>query len=140
MYDIDSTGVKIDIALIALIKALYPTYSNYLESLQASGNLKSLTFDTLADKIAEREKAFGKKTCEPTSNTLCIAQKGKNVAHDSSRGESSNHGHGRRNHKFMGGRSNQGDHEDRKNLHCTRCDRRGHEDNTYCTPWDKIKE
>lgn len=41
MHDIDSTGVKIDIVLVALIKALYPTYSNYLESLQASGNLKT---------------------------------------------------------------------------------------------------
>ena len=51
MHDIDFTGVKIDIALIALIKELYPTYSDYLESLQASGNLKSFTFDTLADKI-----------------------------------------------------------------------------------------
>ena len=75
MTSIDSTGVKIDIALAALIKALYPTYSNYLESLQASGNLKSLTFDTLADKIAEREKAFGKKNCEPTSDTLCILKR-----------------------------------------------------------------
>jgi len=98
MHDIDSTSVKIDIALINLIKALYPTYSNYLESLQASGNLKSLTFDTLADKIVEREKAFGKKSSDSTSDTLCIAQKGKNVAYDSSQGERSNHGHGRRNH------------------------------------------
>ena len=33
MHDIESTSVKIDIAFVVLIKALYPTYSNYLESL-----------------------------------------------------------------------------------------------------------
>lgn len=71
---------------------------------------------------------------------MCIAQKGKNVAYDSSRGESSNHGRGRRNHRGRGGRSNQGDREERNNLHCIRCDRRGHEANTCRTPWDKIKE
>jgi hypothetical protein len=36
-HDIDSTGVKVDLQLTAFIKALYPTYSHYLESLQASG-------------------------------------------------------------------------------------------------------
>ena len=59
MHDIDSTGVKMDIPLIAYVKALYPTYSHYLESLQASGNLEHITFDTLEKKIVEREKAFG---------------------------------------------------------------------------------
>lgn len=38
------------------------------------------------------------------------------------------------------GRSNQGDHDERNNLHCTRYDIWGHEANTYRTPWDKIKE
>ena len=33
MHDIDSTGVKIDISITTLIKVLYSTYSNYLESL-----------------------------------------------------------------------------------------------------------
>lgn len=98
MHDIDSTGVKIDIALIALIKALYSTYSNYLKSFQASSNLKSLTFDTLEEKVTKCEKAFGKKSNDPTSDILCIAKKGNNVAYDSSQGESSNQGHGRRNH------------------------------------------
>jgi len=74
MHGIDSIGVHIDIALTPLIKVLYPTYLNYLESLQASGNLKSLTFDTLADKIIEHVKAFGKKTSDPTSDTLYIVQ------------------------------------------------------------------
>jgi len=44
MHDIKSTGVEIGIPLIPYVKALYPTYSNYLESLQASGNLKEITF------------------------------------------------------------------------------------------------
>lgn len=98
MHDIDSISMKIDITHVALIKAFYPTYSNYLESLQASGNLKTLTFNTLVDKIAEHEKAFGKKSSDPTLDTLCIAQKGNNVAYDSYWGESTNCGHGRRNH------------------------------------------
>ena len=36
-HDIDSTGVKVDLQLTTFIKALHPTYSHYLESLQASG-------------------------------------------------------------------------------------------------------
>ena len=47
MHDIKSTKVELDIPLIAFLKALYPTYSNYLESLQANGNLKNITFDSL---------------------------------------------------------------------------------------------
>ena len=37
MHDIKNTGVEVDIPIIAYVKALYPTYSNYLESLQGSG-------------------------------------------------------------------------------------------------------
>jgi len=62
MHNIDVIGVKRDIALMAFIKALYPTYSHYLESLQASGQLKSLDFDSLVEKITEHKKYFGKKT------------------------------------------------------------------------------
>ena len=40
MHDIEVINVQLDIPLIDFIKALYPTYSNYLESLQANGNLK----------------------------------------------------------------------------------------------------
>jgi len=61
MHDIKVTNVELDIPLIAFLKALYPTYSNYLESLQANGNLKDITFDSLVKKFAEREKDFGKK-------------------------------------------------------------------------------
>jgi hypothetical protein len=58
MHDIDSTGVNIDIHLMTFIKALYPTYYHYLESLQASGQMKSITFDSLVEKVGECEKYF----------------------------------------------------------------------------------
>ena len=60
-HEIECTGVNVDLPLTAFIKALYPSYSHYLESLQASGQLKDIDFDKLVGKIAEREKAFGKK-------------------------------------------------------------------------------
>jgi len=62
MHDIKVTNVELDIPLIAFLKELYPTYSNYLESLQANGNLKDITFDSLVKKSVETEKGFGKKT------------------------------------------------------------------------------
>jgi hypothetical protein len=62
MLDIDAIGVKIDIPLIAFIKALYPRYSHYLESLQARGQMKFVTFGTLVEKVAKCDKAFGKKS------------------------------------------------------------------------------
>jgi len=61
MHDMKVTNVELDIPLLAFVKALYPTYSNYLESLQANGNLKEITFDSLVNKFAKRERAFGKK-------------------------------------------------------------------------------
>ena len=42
-HDIDATGVKLDIQVTAFIKDLYPTYTHYLESLQASGHMKAMT-------------------------------------------------------------------------------------------------
>jgi hypothetical protein len=87
MHDIEATRVKIDIPLMTFIKALYPTYSHYLESLQASGQIKSITFDKLVEKVAEREKAFGKKSTSSTCETLYLDQKDKSKQHDSSRGE-----------------------------------------------------
>jgi len=45
MHGIDAIGVMIDIFLTTFIRALYPTYSHYLESLQAIGHKKSITFD-----------------------------------------------------------------------------------------------
>jgi len=54
IFDIKAITITIDIALRTLIKALYPTYSTYLESLQASGQLGSLTFNTLSENITKR--------------------------------------------------------------------------------------
>ena len=71
-HDIDATGVKVGIQLTAFIKALYPSYTHYLESLQASGQMKAMTFEKIVEKIAKREKAFGKES-NPNEETLCIA-------------------------------------------------------------------
>ena len=73
IHEIDSTRVNIVIPLTTLIKGLFPTYSHYLESPQASGQMKSLEFGTLLEKIAEREKVFEKKTTLPTLETMCIS-------------------------------------------------------------------
>lgn len=62
IHDIKTTSVQIYIPPISYANELYPTYSNYLESLQASGNLKEITFDSLEKKFYKREKDFGKKT------------------------------------------------------------------------------
>lgn len=87
MHDIKSTKVELDIPLIAFLKVLYTTYSNYLQSLQANGNLKDITFGSLVKKFAEREKDFGKKTTpESSEEATCLAHKEKNPAQDSSRG------------------------------------------------------
>lgn len=50
---------------------------HYLESLQVSGQMKSLNFDTLVEKIAECGKAFGKKTTQSNVEVVCFAQKEK---------------------------------------------------------------
>jgi len=64
MHDIKVTNVELYITIIAFLKVPYPTYSNYLESLQVNGNLEDITFDSLVKKIIEREKDFGKKTTQ----------------------------------------------------------------------------
>ena len=61
MHDIKITNVVLEITLISFLKALYPTCSNYIDSLQENGNLKDITFDSLVKRIVEREKSFGKK-------------------------------------------------------------------------------
>jgi hypothetical protein len=61
IHNVDATSVKIDIALTTFIKSLYPTYFHYLESIQASGQLKCLDFNSLVEKIVELEKDFVKK-------------------------------------------------------------------------------
>jgi len=72
IHDVDAIGVKIDIALATFIQAFYPTYSHYLQSLQASVLLKSLDFDSLVKKIEECEKYIVNKTIHPTRETMCI--------------------------------------------------------------------
>ena len=87
MHDIKVTNVKPDIPMINFLKALYPTYSNYLKSLQENGNLKDITFDSLVKKFVEREKAFGKKTAlQSSEEVVCLAHRENNIAQDSSRG------------------------------------------------------
>ena len=75
MHKIQASGMKPDLPLAAFVKSLYPTHFNYLESLQASDKFKSLTFDTLVEKIADREKAFGKKTTEHLENHFALLKK-----------------------------------------------------------------
>jgi hypothetical protein len=58
MHDIDATRVNIDLPLITFINSIY----HYLELLQASGQMKSITFDKLVEKVAECEKSFGNKS------------------------------------------------------------------------------
>jgi hypothetical protein len=45
MHEIDATGVKVDLPLTSFINILYPRCSHYLDSLQASGQMKSIKFD-----------------------------------------------------------------------------------------------
>ena len=74
-HHIEATSVKVDLQLTTFIKALYPTYSLYLESLQSSEKMKDITFEKLVENIAEREKAFEKKDSLSNIETLCLAQK-----------------------------------------------------------------
>ena len=91
--------------LTAFIKSLYTTYSHYLESLQASGQMKAITLDILVDKIVEREKSFGKKESlsNSTVESLCLAHKEKKPRGESARFEHINKGHGRRPFRGRGG-------------------------------------
>ena len=104
-HDIKTTSVEIDIPMIAYVKAIYPTYSHYLVSLQASGNLKEITFDSLEKKFVEREKDFWKRTTPHSiEEAICLAQKEKNHAQYSSRGRGGQRGRGRRNFRGRGAR------------------------------------
>jgi hypothetical protein len=76
MHDNDSTIVNIYIPLTSFIKGLYPTYYHYLKSLQASGQLKSITFDNLAEKVVECDKSFGKKYFGPLVRLCALLRKG----------------------------------------------------------------
>eukprot|EP00253_Pinus_taeda_P008762 PITA_08762 len=138
MHDIKVTNVELDIPLIAFLKALYSTYSNYLESLQANGNLKDITFDSLVKKFVEREKYFGKKTTlESYEEAMCLSHRENNLAQDSSRGRGGQRGRGR-NFRGRGGRHSQGE---KSNFQCICCKRYGSHDASTCKlPWDRIEQ
>ena len=74
--DVDVGGGKIDMYLIAFIKALLPTHSTYLGSLQASNQFKTITFDLLVEKLAKHEKAFETKL-DNTNEKLCLSHQEK---------------------------------------------------------------
>jgi hypothetical protein len=102
MHDIVVTRVNINLTFIVFIKSLYPTYYHYLESLQASGKMKSITFDKLVEKVVEHEKSFGNKSTNSIGETVCLAQKDKIKPHDSSIGERNKRGHGRKTFRGRG--------------------------------------
>ena len=105
--------------------------------MQSSGNLKKITFDTLEQKFAEREKDFGKKTIPQSSKeVVCLTHIEKNHAQESSRGIGGLRGRGRRNFRRGGwGRQFQGEKYD---IHCTWCNRDGHDSSTCKLPWKII--
>ena len=51
MHNIQAPGMKLDLPLVTFVKSLYPTHSNYLDSLQASDMFKDLTFDILVERL-----------------------------------------------------------------------------------------
>lgn len=104
--------------------------------------MKSFNFDTLVEKIAKCEKAFGKKkTIQSNVEIACLAHKEKKKINDSSRGdsrrESNKRGHGRRQFRGRGGRHNQGE---RPHRHGTRCNINVHEARCCWITWEKISE
>ena len=92
MHKMQGYGMKPYLPLAKFVKSLYSTQSNYLEFLQARDKFKYLTFDTLVENIADREKSFGKKSSDPTRESLCFVQKEKNQPKYPSKGDSSNRG------------------------------------------------
>ena len=72
--------------------------------------MKAMTFETRVDKIAEREKAFGKES-KPNEENLCLAQKGHKSKEEFAKDENRSKGQGRgqrRQYKGREGRFNQG--------------------------------
>ncbi|XP_059063603.1 uncharacterized protein LOC131856201 [Cryptomeria japonica] len=121
--------------------------------------MKDITFDKLVEKIAEREKAFGKKESLPNAETLCLAQQGQPSKDESTRHDTSSRGRGRRQSRGRGGRNYQGDRQhsqpqnqhrdfqyrdnhprDKQSLQCYRCGKMGHSASLCRTPWEKIRD
>ena len=123
-HKIQASSMKHDLSLASFVKLIYPTHSNYLESLQEIDKFKYLTFDTLVEKITDRENSFGKKSSEPTGESLCFVQKEKNQPKDPFKGDSNKRGRGRRNFRGKGGKNNS---SKRSDLKCKRCGKNGHE-------------
>ena len=94
--------------------------------------MKLLNFETLVEKIAEHEKAFGEKTTQSNVEIIFLAQKDKKQTNDSSRGESGRRGHGKIQFIGKGSRHNQGE---RPYCHCTHFNRDGHEAQYCQIPW-----
>ncbi|MFB8894205.1 hypothetical protein, partial [Microbacterium plantarum] len=87
------TNDELGIPLMAFLKGLYPTYSNYLESLQEIHNLKEITFDSLVNKFVEREKDFGKKIApQSCEEVVRLAHREKNFSQYSSKGRGGRRG------------------------------------------------
>jgi len=81
IHDIKIIGIEIDIPLIAYVKSLYPTYSNYRESLQVSGNLKKITFNSLEKKFFNRGRILGRRKLLSIINNLCILHIERRIVH-----------------------------------------------------------
>jgi hypothetical protein len=115
--------------------------------------MKAMTFDTLVDKIVEREKSFGKQESFSTSTieTLCLAQKAQKPRGESSRFDNNHRDRGSRPFRGRGGHYHQGDKQqddrrpkhfqnDKQSLKCYMCGKLGHTSSHCHPPWDKISE
>ena len=56
--------------------------------------MKAMTFEKFVEKIAERDKAFGKES-NPNEETLCLAQKGHKSKEEFAKDENRSRGQGR---------------------------------------------
>ena len=70
------------------------------------------------EKIAKREKYFGKNPFHPTGEIMFLAQKGENQSHDSSREYGNERGRERMNFKWWGGRHNHAENSDLQYVCC----------------------
>eukprot|EP00253_Pinus_taeda_P012451 PITA_12451 len=108
------------------------------DPLALASEIKSIVHDIKSTKFAEREKAFGKKTIfESSKETVCLANKEKYPAQNSTRGRGGRRGRGR----YFRGRGGRNSQEEKADLHCIRCKRNGSHDASTCKlPWDKIEQ
>jgi len=64
---------------LLFVKDLYPTYSHYLESLQASVQPRAIIFDTLVESLQNERKilGIGSQQLQPMKKQMCLAKKEK---------------------------------------------------------------